>query len=414
MKKLMALLLVLMMVLPLGGIAFAEEITINFPCIWVGTDAKSEGIAAIVDAFNTDYAGQYKVVIEEYTDYQAYRDKVRTLITTGQAPDIFSFDNAAELTTYSSSGRLMDLSTALNDEWVATLSDGCLNYVQQADGAVYALPYEQAIIPMFYNTRLFAEAGVESFPETMDEMWEACEKLKAIGVSPFSQMTGENAWTSMLWYSMIVNACGGKDAYANGLDNPAFEQAAEILKQMFEYTTADAVGAGAAVSGGHFLNERSAMFANGPWYINNFYTNGVENLDQSVAVSPFPSVEGGLGETGSCLSVVQAFIAAGKQDDPAKAEAVVAFLKYMTNPELVSSLSSSSACLFFVKFEADENAERIRGEIVSMGNAAPYTLNHFQGAMPTAIANAFPSAVDALVLDLVDAAGFVQMLKDAE
>lgn len=36
---------------------------------------------------------------------------------------------------------------------------------------------------------------------------------------------------------------------------------------MFKYNYHDAVGAGAAIAAGHFLNERTAMLLNGPWFI---------------------------------------------------------------------------------------------------------------------------------------------------
>jgi len=61
----------------------AGEIVINFPCIWVGTDSKAAYLAQMVEDFNAENAGTIKVVIEEQTDYQAYRDKIRTTITTG-------------------------------------------------------------------------------------------------------------------------------------------------------------------------------------------------------------------------------------------------------------------------------------------------------------------------------------------
>lgn len=390
----------------------AKEIVINFPCIWVGTDSKAEYFGKMVADFNAANAGKIKVVIEEQTDYQAYRDKIRTAITAGQAPDVFSFDNLSDLSLYSGSGKLMDLTPYLTEDWAKNFTEGALDAAQH-EGKNFAIPYEKAAIPVFYNSKLLEQVGYTEFPKTYDELWVLCEKLKAEGIIALPQMTGENAWTSMLWYSQILLAIGGPDVYSRGLDDPAFVAAANVLKKMYDYTSSDAVGAGASVVNGHFLNGRAAIYMNGPWFINRFYTEGIEGLGDSVKVAPAPEYVGGKGTYGGFVGVVQAYLACGTQTDPAKAAAVVEFLKYITQPKEVAALSSSAGAMFFIKTEATADAERIRTELTALSDAAPYTVPHFQGSMPTAVANEFPQALSSLVLGEVDAQGFVDMLKRA-
>ena len=74
MKKALALLLALTMIFALcacGQQAKAEEITINFPSVWVGTDSKAPYMEQLIAKFNEENAGKIKVVVEEQTDYQA-------------------------------------------------------------------------------------------------------------------------------------------------------------------------------------------------------------------------------------------------------------------------------------------------------------------------------------------------------
>ena len=96
MKKLFALILAFALCLSLTALAIPasadSEIVINFPSIWVGTDSKAPYMAEMIEAFNAENAGSIKVVVEEQTDYQAYRDKIRTTITTGSAPDLCILD----------------------------------------------------------------------------------------------------------------------------------------------------------------------------------------------------------------------------------------------------------------------------------------------------------------------------------
>ena len=96
-------------------------------------------------------------------------------------------------------------------------------------------PFESAIFPIVYNKDILAAAGWETFPTTYDEMFQMFADIKAAGYNAVGQMAGDNAWTSMLWYSLIVEAIGGKDVYANGLSDPAFVEAAGVLKQMYDY-----------------------------------------------------------------------------------------------------------------------------------------------------------------------------------
>ena len=66
-------------------------------------------MAKLIDDFNAENAGSIKVVIEEQTDYDAYRDKVRTLITTGQVPDICILDGTFDYKAYTESGKFVEL-----------------------------------------------------------------------------------------------------------------------------------------------------------------------------------------------------------------------------------------------------------------------------------------------------------------
>ncbi len=391
----------------------ASEVTLNFPCIWVGTDSKAAVFGEMVAAFNDEYAGRAKVVIEEQTDYQAYRDKIRTMISAGEAPDLFSVDGTFKLADLAASGKLMDFAPYLvGTDWGATYTEGALSDAT-LDGAIYAIPFESAVFGIYYNSELLANAGYTEFPKTYDEMFAMADALKAQGVIAFPLMTGENAWTSMLWYSQILLAIGGPDVYKNGLDDPAFVQAADVLKKMFDYTSSDAVGAGAAVVNGHFLNFEAAVYTNGPWFLPRFAKEGINDLGSKVKFALPPEYTGGMGTYGGLAGTVQAYLCAGAQTDPDKAAAVVEFYKFVNQPEWLYKLAESSGAMFFVKLDSNPNDIQIKQDLLAAANSAPYIVKHFNDSMPTAVANAFPAALDELVLGTVDAQGFVDLLKAA-
>lgn len=392
--------------------ASSGEIVINFPCIWVGTDSKAAYLAKMVEDFNAENAGSIKVVIEEQTDYQAYRDKIRTTITTGSAPDICILDTTFDIKAYQESGKFMDLTSYLEGDWGNNFTDGCFD-AWSVDGKTYILPFESAIFPIVYNKDILAAAGWDSFPTTYDEMFKMFDDIKAAGYSAVGQMAGDNAWTSMLWYSLIVEAIGGKDVYENGLSDPAFVEAAGVLKKMYSYTFDGAVSATASDVNGHFIARDTALYLNGPWWIANFYKAENNGLNEVCDVATNPVYEGGKGDAAGLVTTVQGFLACAKQSDLAKEEAVVKFLRYISEPERVSEWALSSGAMFFVKYTPSEETNEISQKFTEIANNASYTILHVNGAFPTAFSTEFPAAVSSLVLGQVDEQGFVDMLQTA-
>ena len=409
MKKLLSLLLVTLMIVALAVPAYAanDEIVINFPSIWVGTDSKAAYMSKLIDDFNAENAGSIKVVVEEQTDYQAYRDKIRTTITTGSAPDLCILDTTFDIKAYAESGKFMDLTPYLEDGWGENFTDGAFD-AWSVDGKVSILPFESAIFPIVYNTEILKEAGWDTFPATKEEFVQMLADVKAAGYNAVGQMAGDNAWTSMLWYSLLAEALGGKDMYADGLDNPIFAEAAEALKEMYDYTFEGAVSATASDVNGHWIARDTALYLNGPWWIGNLYKE--DNAVDGVLLADVCDVAV-LPETTGIVTTVQGFLAAAKQDDPAKEAAVVKFLQYLTDPEHVSELALSSGAMFFVKYTPSPETSVIAQKFTEIANNAEYTVLHVNGAFPTAFSTEFPTAVQNLVLGEVDGQGFVDELQ---
>jgi len=70
--------------------------------------------------------------------------------------------------------------------------DWCSKDLKVDSGAV-CVPLDLQYYNGFYNKDLFTKAGVTAFPTTWDELYAACDKLKAIGVTPMTYGTGLQA-----------------------------------------------------------------------------------------------------------------------------------------------------------------------------------------------------------------------------
>lgn len=389
----------------------AEKIKITFPSIWVGTDGKAKVFGEMVESFNKENKSNAQVVLEAYTDYDAYEDKIRAMISTGSAPDIFTFKSFADMQLYSKSGKLMELTSYLGDNaWSQNFAPGVIKAAQY-EGKNYSMPYENAVIAIMFNKKLLNQAGINTVPKTYEELWTAAEALKAKKIFPTTQMTNKNAWTSMLWYSYALAATGGADVYEKGLDDPAFLEAAKIMQKMFKYTSPDAVGADATVVNGHFFNERAAVYTNGSWILSRIKKEGAAGLYDNLEISAGLGYNG--GKSGAYVNAVQAYIAAGKQSDPKKEAAIVEFMKYITDPLRITELSNSSGAMFAIKSNVTDKTEKHQATMIKQSLAAPYMIGTFESAMPTKVSAAFPAALESLVLGEYTPEQFVKALKDA-
>lgn len=54
-----------------------------------------------------------------------------------------------------------------------------------------------------YNKKIFEEAGITEVPNNYDEFLAACEKIKAIGVTPFF-LPGKDPWTIQIWQTAAM------------------------------------------------------------------------------------------------------------------------------------------------------------------------------------------------------------------
>ena len=333
--------------LPLVLSAQTKEIVLKWPSIWVGKDSKAPAIAEIVESFNKENAGKIKVEIEPQPDYNGYEQKIRTALAAGQTPgDIFTFFLNATTKEFYNSKLLMDFSKDFTGDWRASFDPGPVAQ-STIKGQLKTLPYETAVLPPWYNTNMLKAAGVTKIPTTMDDFWMTLDKLKASGVYPMSQMSGDvNAWTSMLWFSAFALSYGGPDVWEKPFTDKAFVESAKLMKRIFEnYTTPDAVGAGAGVSGGHFLAGRTAIFANGPWYSGRADLRATPFFN-SIVIARAPSPGPYKNVT---VSRLQANLAAGENKDPARRAAIIQFLKYLTSADNVAKLAASSGAMFAVQ-----------------------------------------------------------------
>lgn len=393
--------------IPLNLSAQSGTIVLKWPCIWVGKDSKAPAIADIVDRFNSQNAGKIRVDIEPQPDYNAYEQKVRTALMAGQAPgDIFTLKLNASTKDFYESKLLMDFGKDLTGAWKDSFDAGAIAQ-STIDGKLKTLPFETGVLPMWYNGDLLKKAGVTKIPSTMDELWAAMDKLKAAGIYPSSQMSGDtNAWTSMIWFSWFAVSYGGPNVWSKPFTDPAFVQSAALMKRIFQsYTTPDAIGASAGVSGGHFLAGRTAIFSNGPWYAGRADLRATPFFP-SITIATLPSAG---SYKNILISRLQANIAAGATNDKARHDAIIKFLQFLTSKENVAKLADSSGGMFAIH-SGYVPTDPLQKQFYALTDAGYQTATDLEAAMGATVTLEFTQQLSALALGQITPEQFCSLV----
>ena len=310
-----------------------SEIVINYPTFQCGVNTASPVVDQLIEEFNAEYAGKYRIQKEDVPGDANYVDKIKVQLGTGDLPPV----------VYGGGYNLLDLALAkdvvvdltpyveADPEWKALYSDVALT-TNSRDGKIYASSSEGSLVGYFYNKDLFAQAGIAEPAKTWDEFWQQCDKLKTAGITPLALDTADSAWVTSLWAGAMI-ATSGDEGYEfmkqmNPIDynnQPTIDAFTNVQKMLQEYTTLDAIGGKYEHAANNFLSGQAAMIANGPWMIGDFSdeTKTTADFADKVGVAIFP---------GNFVydAPIQGYFVT-KQDDPALEEAAVEMVKFFTS-----------------------------------------------------------------------------------
>jgi multiple sugar transport system substrate-binding protein len=174
MKKFLLLLIVSILLIGLAGPVAAEDVEITYWQYFYET--KEETINELIEMFEEENPGI--TVNHETFPYENYNTKVAASVPSGTGPNIINL-YYGWLPLYINSGYLKPLPHS--DFAPADIEEEFFSLVSAAkiDGHYYALPTAVRSLALFYNKRLFEEAGLdpEEPPKTLEEFEEYAIKL---------------------------------------------------------------------------------------------------------------------------------------------------------------------------------------------------------------------------------------------
>lgn len=216
-------------------------------------------------------------------------DKIIVAVRAGQGPDVASIDSAwiAEL---AAAKVLKDIS----GEFASVKSEFFPGPVEAVTyhGAEYAVPWYTNNVALFWNKRMFQEAGIIGPPETWGELITTGKKLTRDGKYGFmmgSDGNGTFLWLPFLWQAGgdVLSADGKTVAFGGPAGLNAWEFYAS-LPLNYHMVPPSYLAAGVTWESYFtpFMNEQAAMMTIGDWAIAPM-KQGNPSLDYGIA--PLPS-----------------------------------------------------------------------------------------------------------------------------
>ncbi len=254
-------------------------------------DARVTAMEQLIESFEA--ANPDITVKMTHFPYADYRTKVAAAIPAGEGPDVVQLFYGW-LNDYIAAELIQPLPADVFDP--ATIDAEFFPMVQamKGDGAYYALPTAVRSLALFYNERLFDEAGIESPPETLDEFIEVAKKLtKKDGAGNITQVgitTGMTAQDHHWFREGLVRQFGGEpyldDYHTVNYNSDAGMEALKFytdLEKVHEVTASGFMDEPQAA----FKAGRAGMHIDGSFRIGSL--NGVRGLKWGVTELPATS-----------------------------------------------------------------------------------------------------------------------------
>ncbi|MEE9428631.1 MAG: extracellular solute-binding protein [Paracoccaceae bacterium] len=173
-------------------------------------EARVNAVDTLIEEFEA--ANPDITVVQTTFPYADYRTKVAAAIPAGQGPDVVQLFYGW-LNDYVDAGLIQPLPAEQFPPAEIEAQFFPMVQAMKRDGVYMALPTAVRSLALFYNTRLFEEAGIEGPPETLDELIEIAKKLTIRDAA--GNITQEGITTGMAgqdhhwWREGLVRQFGG-------------------------------------------------------------------------------------------------------------------------------------------------------------------------------------------------------------
>lgn len=296
---------------------------------WKTTEVGDKFMQEVKAAFEKANPGMKLTLID--SPFQGFRDRTLVQHQAKRLPDVMmvQVDWVAE---FADLGMIEPLDGFIAKEPPAFFAGIPATFKQPWKGKQYYLPLETGSVALFYNTKIFRDAGIAGPPKTWDEFAEIARKVTRPEAKIFATTAtlGTEPPTNMTYdiYPLILQA-GGR--IIDSSTNKAVFNSPEGVKAIEWYVdrlNKDKVAAPGVLSNGerekraNFASGNIAMMFEGPWGIS---IQKQLNPNLEFAIAPLPTnATNGTMVRGSMNTIAA--------QSPNK-EAAWKFLRWISGPE---------------------------------------------------------------------------------
>ncbi|MBQ6661160.1 MAG: extracellular solute-binding protein [Lachnospiraceae bacterium] len=271
----------------------AEETVLTLWAIANPTDAFHEPYLRAIRDFERANPG---VTIKMETfENEAYKTKIRAAVAMNQLPDIFFTWGGGFSQSFVKSGKVLCLEPYY-EEYESQLSRTVLENATY-DGKLYGVTYCTPVSVVFYNKRLFEEAGAE-IPRNFDEFIGVCNKLIDAEIIPIGNSAKETWVLAMIHDALILKAAGPDKIehvvtdHTVNYNNPEFIRASRSFCALVEM---GAFNPEAATLGNDeacetLFSGKAAMYVTGSWMAASLYEKSTVSDPEDFDCFPMPVV----------------------------------------------------------------------------------------------------------------------------
>lgn len=227
----------------------------------------------------------------DYSQGDEYEALIKQSLRTNKAPGIFTWPVGPALDELIDAGLIAETTDLWEEQIAAGNVQESLAKYYTRDGKQYCFPISVDDWVIYYNKHSFEAAGITEPPTTWDELIEASEALKAVGITPFWNQSG--LW-SFVWFQTLI-AGTDLDLYnrlATGDAKYTDPEVVDIMNYWLELQ-----------QDGYFSNpgdqeiaeiqlrdQNVAMTPFGTWWTGAAIDNGGMALGEDFGMFPIPSI----------------------------------------------------------------------------------------------------------------------------
>ncbi len=144
-----------------------EKVFIRFAG-WSAGETEMKNYEKIIKEFEQKYPNievKYEVIT------QMFHENILASFGAGVAPDVFYLDSSWA-PTFIEKGALYPVEDLLGKDFINQFYGFLLEPFKGSDGKIYGVPKDWSMLILFYNKKLFEQAGLTKPPETWDELLE--------------------------------------------------------------------------------------------------------------------------------------------------------------------------------------------------------------------------------------------------